>query len=55
VTPTHANARLEALSDGVFAIAMTQLIIDARLPATEHITGTAELWGALRHLTRRGG
>jgi hypothetical protein len=29
---THPNARLEALSDGVFAIAMTLLILDIRLP-----------------------
>jgi len=30
---THPNARLEALCDGVFAIAMTLLILDVRLPS----------------------
>jgi uncharacterized membrane protein len=45
-----ANARLEALSDGVFAIAMTLLIIDVRIPAAEQITSSAELWHALREL-----
>jgi uncharacterized membrane protein len=47
---THPNARLEALCDGVFAIAMTLLILDVRLPSTDEITNTAELWRALRHL-----
>lgn len=47
---THPNARLEALCDGVFAIAMTLLILDIRLPSTDDITNTAELWQALRHL-----
>jgi len=46
----HPNARLEALCDGVFAIAMTLLILDVRLPSTDEITNTAELWRALRHL-----
>jgi uncharacterized membrane protein len=41
---------LEALSDGVFAIAMTLLILDVRLPSMERIAGTAELWRALQHL-----
>jgi uncharacterized membrane protein len=50
MTPPHANARLEALCDGVFAIAMTLLILDVRLPATESIAGTAELWRALQRL-----
>lgn len=48
---THPNARLEALCDGVFAIAMTLLILDVRLPSTDATTNTTELWRALRHLT----
>lgn len=50
MTGSRANARLEALCDGVFAIAMTLLILDVRLPAADAITGTPELWDALRHL-----
>lgn len=49
-TMTHPNARLEALCDGVFAIAMTLLILDVRLPSPGDVTNTAELWRALRHL-----
>jgi uncharacterized membrane protein len=43
----NANARLEAFSDGVFAIALTLLIIDVRLPDTARIASSAELWRAL--------
>lgn len=50
MTATNPNARLEALADGVFAIAMTLLIIEVKLSDTEHITSNAELWHALRHV-----
>ena len=50
MTSPHANTRLEALCDGVFAIALTLLILDVKLPSTERITSTAEFWRALRHL-----
>lgn len=46
----NANARLEAFSDGVFAIAITLLIIDVKLPHTESVASTAELSRALWHL-----
>ena len=46
----HANARLEAFCDGVFAIALTLLIIDIKLPSTDSIGSTAEFWRALQHL-----
>ena len=45
----NANARLEALCDGVFAIAMTLLVIEIRAPDPESIHSTADLWSALRH------
>jgi TMEM175 potassium channel family protein len=45
----NSNARLEALSDGVFAIAMTLLVIEVRAPDPESIGSAADLWGALRH------
>src|SRR5262245_11989279 len=46
----NQNARLETFCDGVFAIAMTLLIIDIKIAAPEHITNKAELWRALQHL-----
>jgi uncharacterized membrane protein len=46
----EANARLEAFSDGVFAIALTLLIIDIKIPSADRIGSTSELWRALRHL-----
>jgi uncharacterized membrane protein len=45
----HANVRLEAFCDGVFAIALTLLIIDIRLPPGP-INSTAEFWLALRSI-----
>ena len=47
----NPNSRLEAFCDGVFAIALTLLIIDIRLPSPEAITSTAGFWAALRHLS----
>jgi TMEM175 potassium channel family protein len=48
---THTNARLEAFCDGVFAIAMTLLIIDVKIPSSERIADTSELWRALQRVT----
>ena len=50
MTEAHANARLEALCDGVFAIAMTLLIIDVTVPAAASIASSSELWRALQDL-----
>jgi TMEM175 potassium channel family protein len=47
---TDPNARLETFCDGVFAIALTLLVIDIKVPASEGIGTTRELWLALRHL-----
>jgi uncharacterized membrane protein len=47
---TNPNARLETFCDGVFAIALTLLIIDVKIPPTDRIDTTAEFWGALRHM-----
>jgi uncharacterized membrane protein len=39
--------RLAALSDGVFAVAMTLLVLDLRLPATDAVHSEQGLWRAL--------
>jgi TMEM175 potassium channel family protein len=39
--------RLAALSDGVFAVAMTLLVLDLRIPATDAIRTEPDLWRAL--------
>ena len=46
----HQTSRLEAFCDGVFAIALTLLIIDIKIPPTEKINTTADLWLALKHI-----
>ena len=47
----NVNGRLEAFCDGVFAIALTLLIIDIKISSTQEITTSADLWKALQHLT----
>lgn len=47
---SNTNSRLEAFSDGVFAIAITLLIIDIKVPAEEAIGTTGDLWRSLVHL-----
>ena len=45
--------RLAALSDGIFAVAMTLLVLDLRVPASEAIHSERELWRALVMLSPR--
>jgi len=47
---SNINSRLEAFCDGVFAIALTLLIIDIKIPSSETINTTNDLWLALQHL-----
>jgi len=47
---TNPNTRLEAFCDGVFAIAITLLIIDIKIPSTEKINNTSDFWLALMHI-----
>ena len=47
---SNVNSRIEAFCDGVFAIALTLLIIDIKIPASETINTTNDLWLALQHL-----
>lgn len=44
--------RLAALSDGIFAVAMTLLVLDVHVPA-EEIRSEHELWSALLKLSPR--
>jgi len=39
--------RIAAISDGIFGVGMTLLVLDLRLPAAELIHGERDLWGAL--------
>jgi uncharacterized membrane protein len=47
---TFGKGRLEALSDGVFAIAMTLLVLDIRMPETSKGASIPELLHALKTL-----
>ncbi|HTX35176.1 MAG TPA: TMEM175 family protein [Bryobacteraceae bacterium] len=49
----HSVERLAALSDGVFAVAMTLLVLDLRAPAMEAIHSERDLWAALAALAPR--
>src|SRR5262249_32801764 len=50
---SQSPERLAALSDGLFAIAMTLLVLDIHLPAAEGISDERQLWGALLALSPR--
>lgn len=47
----NIKARFETFCDGVFAIALTLLIIDIRIPSGIEINSTAALWMVLWQLT----
>jgi uncharacterized membrane protein len=38
--------RLAALSDGIFVVAMTLLVLDLRIPAAEAVHSGHDLWRA---------
>ena len=45
--------RLAALSDGIFAVAMTLLVLDLRVPAIEAVRNEQDLWRSLAALSPR--
>lgn len=45
--------RLAALSDGIFAVAMTLLVLDLRVPASEAVHAESDLWRILVALSPR--
>jgi len=47
----HSVERLAALSDGIFGVAMTLLLLELRVPARELVHNEADLWRALAGLT----
>lgn len=47
---TNPNSRLEAFCDGVFAIALTLLVFNLRLPDIETSASSNSLWISLRQL-----
>src|SRR5262249_52409356 len=50
MTEDRPNSRLEAFCDGVFAIALTLLVIDIKIPSTKTINNTADFWIALKNM-----
>jgi len=51
MSESNPISRLEAFCDAVFAIALTLLIIDVKIPSTDKIHNTHDFWLALGHIS----
>ena len=51
MSESNPIARLEAFCDAVFAIALTLLIIDVKIPPSAEIHNTKDFWLALKHIS----
>ena len=50
MSESNPNSRLEAFCDAVFAIALTLLIIDIKIPSSAKINSTGTFWLALKYI-----
>jgi uncharacterized membrane protein len=49
-TTGMSKHRIDALTDGIFAVAMTLLVIELKIPESMHITDSVTMLSALSHL-----
>lgn len=47
---SNPNSRLETFCDGVFAIALTLLIIDIKIPSSTEFNSNSDFWLSLKHI-----
>jgi uncharacterized membrane protein len=44
IEAAHANHRLEMFCDGVYAIAITLLVLDIKVPSADHVSSLSNVW-----------